>query len=188
MAFIFEYETPEIDLDFILSRTEDEDHVLSQSELMEMIFEAHNYEVHFMGSCSKSKNIALTPSWMKWLECESKTRILNLLKSENIPYRQIKFKDPEFVEYPDLVKENMSQNAINKKQWIVMKFLDFKEMVLCLKTRRAKQVRRYYLALYDLYRLYDEYVRKTNERLGKDENMDLINEIKNDVETLKAMM
>ncbi len=49
---------------------------------------------------------------------------------------------------------------------------DFKEMVMCLRTSRAAEIRRYYLAIEDLFKMYCEYtlhfqLRREKRRLGK---------------------
>jgi hypothetical protein len=84
---------------------------------------------------------------------------IELLDAHNIKYKQIKHTDPDFQNYPDLVKEaeSCSIQALSSKKWIIMRSRDFKKMVMCLRTSRADAIREYYLALEDLFKMYCEY-------------------------------
>ncbi|ATE87034.1 hypothetical protein [Shrimp hemocyte iridescent virus] len=53
---------------------------------------------------------------------------------------------------------------MNKKQWIIMGSEDFKEMVMCLRTKRAGDIRKYYLAVEKLFKMYCEYTHHFNRR------------------------
>ncbi|ASZ85079.1 099L [Cherax quadricarinatus iridovirus] len=44
---------------------------------------------------------------------------------------------------------------------------DFKRMVMCLRTKRAGQIRDYYLAIEKLFKMYCEYTHHYNLRVAK---------------------
>ncbi len=97
-----------------------------------------------------------------------------MLNAHNIEFKQIKHTDPEFQNYPDLVEDVKSYSvaALKRKKWIIMGSRDFKEMVMCLRTKKASEIRRYYLAIEDLFKMYCEYtlhfqLRREKRRLGK---------------------
>jgi hypothetical protein len=47
--------------------------------------------------------------------------------------------------------------ALKRKQWIIMDSRDFRKMVMCLRTKKADQIREYYICLEDLVKMYSEY-------------------------------
>jgi hypothetical protein len=84
---------------------------------------------------------------------------IELLDAHSIAYVQIKHTDPDFQDYTDLVEEanNLSVAALKRKQWIIMGSRDFKKMVMCLRTKRADDIREYYLSVEELFKMYCEY-------------------------------
>jgi hypothetical protein len=105
---------------------------------------------------------------------DNKASFIKLLNAYQIEFKQIKHDDPTIHNYPDLVEETntLSVAALKRKKWIIMSSRDFKKMVLCLRTSRAEQIREYYLAVEDLFKMYCEYtlhfqLRREKRRLGK---------------------
>ena len=90
---------------------------------------------------------------------DNKAAFIKLLKAEKMPYTQIKHTDPDFDKYPELVKEasTMTPVALNRQKWIVMDSKDFKKTVMCLGTKKADAIRRYYISLEKLFKMYCEY-------------------------------
>jgi hypothetical protein len=129
--------------------------------------------------------------WLGYDHVEEKDRkaaFLKLLKSHTIEFKQIKHNSPEFETYPELVKEaqELSVQSIHKKKWIVMGARDFKKMVMCLRTKRADDIREYYLSIEELFRMYCEYTlhflihrQRIRDAAAKQENNDLIARMEN---------
>ena len=92
-------------------------------------------------------------------KADNKAAFIKLLESYEIPYRLIKHTDLEFEKYLEFVQEasTMTVNALKSKKWIVMDSKDFKMAVMCLRTERADDVRRYYISLEKLFKIYCEY-------------------------------
>lgn len=165
---IFEYEYPEITLDYILDITKDCERVLKLRELIELALpdDKNIGKILQDFQSEDGKCVVVTSQTMNWLGYENvherynKSHFIELLKAHNISFTQMKHKHPEFQKYPELVEEakNLIPNSLNKKMWIVMGSKDFKRMVMCLRTKRANQIRNYYLTIEDLNAVYDEYV------------------------------
>ena len=159
---VFEHEMPDITLDLILEVTNDCDELLSFIELRDRIFEETENMGKVMAEMCTSKKICITKATMEWLgyECkqerDNKATFLQLLKAQNIDFKQIKHNDPTFKDYPELVEEaaHLSTNVL-RNQWIIM---GSKRMVHKLKTKRSTQIYEYYVALEQLTYLYPEYV------------------------------
>ena len=115
---------------------------------------------------------------LEWLGYENeqvndkKGTFIKLLKSHDVQFKQIKHTDPEFINYPELVDEakQYTIQALNSKQWIIMNSRDFKEMVMCLRTKKAGQIRKYYLSLEDLFKMYCEYTTHFKNRQLKEKD------------------
>lgn len=92
-------------------------------------------------------------------ERNNQAKFKNLLKSHKIQYREIKHIDPEFTEYPELVKEAKSYSieALSSKKWIIMDSEDFKDMVMYLRTKKATAIHVYYRSVEKLFRMHCEY-------------------------------
>jgi hypothetical protein len=102
---------------------------------------------------------------LEWLgydneqERNNKSSFIKLLQSHQIEFKQIKQSDSNFKNFPDLIQEakTLNPNALNRKLWIIMDSDDFKEMVMCLQTKKAHLIRKYYLSLEKLVKMYSEY-------------------------------
>ena len=134
----------------------------------------------FWQCVAENRCVHMDTSILEWLgydneeERFNKASFIKLLKSHNIEFKQIKHTDPEFQNYPDLVEEasNLSAQSLHQKKWIIMGSRDFKEMVMCLRTSKASEIRQYYLAIEDLFKMYCEYtlhfqLRREKRRLEK---------------------
>ena len=134
----------------------------------------------FWQCVAENRCVQVDTTVLEWLGYDSKEERFNkasfikLLNAYQIEFKQIKHDDPTIHNYPDLVEETaqLPTNALNRKKWIIMGSRDFKKMVLCLRTSRAEQIREYYLAVEDLFKMYCEYtlhfqLRREKRRLGK---------------------
>ena len=134
----------------------------------------------FWQCVAQNRCVDIHTTVLEWLGYDSeeerfnKASFIQLLTAHNIDFQQIKHTDPDFQNYPDLVEEAQSLpiNSLNRKKWIIMGTRDFKKMVMCLRTSRAEQIRDYYLAVEDLFKMYCEYtlhfqLRREKRRLGK---------------------
>ncbi len=136
----------------------------------------------FWQCVSESRCVTIDASVIDWLGYDSKqdrdnkATFLKLLKSHNIDFSEIKHSDKNFSKYPKLVKEaeSLTKEALKRKQWIIMDSDDFKMMVMCLKTKKAMDIRRYYLAIEKLFKMFCEYTLHFNlrreERLLKEKD------------------
>lgn len=107
---------------------------------------------------TKNNSVSIRAAVLKWLGYENKKdSLIKLLTEYNINFKQIKYKDPEFKNFPDLFEEanKLSDSALNKQKWIIMDGKDFKRF--CLRTRKSDVIRNYYLAIEDLFKMYCEY-------------------------------
>ena len=119
----------------------------------------------FWQCIAENRCVAIHASILDWLGYESKNErdnkasFIQLLHSHNIQFQQIKHTDPNFKNYPDIVQDSktLNPNALNRKLWIIMDSDDFKEMVMCLQTKKAHLIRKYYLSLEKLVKMYSEY-------------------------------
>jgi len=177
---VFETEMPDITLDLIFDVTEECDELLSFIELRDRIFDDTSNMSKAMAEMCSSEKISITKGVLEWLgydsekDYDNKASFIKLLNAYQIEFKQIKHNDPTIHNYPDLVDEaaQLPTNALNRKKWIIMSSRDFKKMVLCLRTSRAEQIREYYLAVEDLFKMYCEYtlhfqLRREKRRLGK---------------------
>lgn len=136
----------------------------------------------FWHCIAENRSVDVHGTVLTWLGYESKNEydnkatFIQLLNSHGIQFKQIKHTDPEFQEYPELIEEakSLHANALNRKKWIIMNSDDFKEMVMCLQTKKASFIRKYYLSLEKLIKMYGEYtylfqLQKTTAEL--EENM-----------------
>ena len=90
---------------------------------------------------------------------DKKESFLSLLKNNLIPFEEITYNDCRFVHYPGMKNEiaNTKKNILERKKWIVILPRNFKEAVLDLNTKNAKNVKRYYLNLEEACFEYAEY-------------------------------
>jgi len=56
-----------------------------------------------------------------------------------------------------------------RKRWLIMNTKNFKEAIMCLTTKRSKEIRKYYLLLEELIQLYGAYTHKFKENQLKEE-------------------
>ncbi len=158
--------------------------VLKYSNLLQDILEyirITNFQIDtfmldkFWQCVSESSSASISGAVLNWLgyenkhEHDSKSHFIELLKSHNIEFTQIKQNHDKFSQYPDLVEDakKYSKAVLKSKQWIIMRSDDFKEMVMCLRTKRAKEIRKYYLAIEKLFKMYCEYTIHFNLRREK---------------------
>ena len=119
----------------------------------------------FWQSVSKSSCVVILTAVIDWLGYDSmeerfnKASFIDLLKSHEIQFKHIKHTDPEFENYPELVDDakTMTVAALKSKKWIIIDSDDFKRMVMCLRTKKAEQIRDYYISLEKLFKMYCEY-------------------------------
>ncbi|ASZ85106.1 126L [Cherax quadricarinatus iridovirus] len=149
---IFEYEYPEITLEYILEITKDYDKILQPNDFIKFIFpDDVNVGKIIDGFKSSGK---VTKQILDWLGCE-KSSFLKRLASHNIEFK--------------LIDDD-----------IVMDFQDFKTISICLKTKRSNDIRNYFLSIEKLFNIYQEYVLYCEEFGLRERNMidDLITELK----------
>jgi hypothetical protein len=162
---------------------------LNASQEMLTIFEfiySINFQIDtfmldkFWQCIAENSSLLIQGTVLEWLgydsknERDNKASFIKLLSAHNIQFIQIKHTDPEFPKYTELVEEakTMTVAALKRKKWIIMNSDDFKEMVMCLQTKKASHIRKYYLALEKLVKMYTDYthhfqMRKVNKQIEK---------------------
>ena len=112
-----------------------------------------------------------TPT-IKWFGYEGtdrcmKQKFVDMLKRNNIPYRELKNTDEDVKLYPTIQEEMRllpNQGAITKQKWLVMDPDDLKRAIMKLSTKNGDTIRTYYINLEKLVRLYAEYCLYFNHR------------------------
>ena len=90
------------------------------------------------------------PLLLKWYGYErtnvdNKKAFIQLLESNEIEYREIGFEDPLIIQFPEIQEEIEQMRPVDKprKRWLVMNTTSFKEAIMCLTTKRSKEIRKY---------------------------------------------
>lgn len=127
------------------------------------------------------KHCPLGGAMLNWLGYEGslkkqKENFIKLLESNEIEYLEIGFKDPLIEQFPKLQKEIENMLPMNRstKRWLIMEPDNFKEAIMCLTTKRSKEIRKYYLQLEKLVQLYGAYTH--NQNIKKMEQLTLSNQ------------
>lgn len=114
----------------------------------------------------------LTTLVLEWFGYEGEERtqkqlFLRMLKRNNIPFRELKSSDKEVEMYPS-IKEEMSllphKGAVALSKWLVMEPNDIKMAMLRLNTKNADAIKRYYIKMEELVRLYAQYTTLFQQR------------------------
>lgn len=119
----------------------------------------------FWTSLDEDKPIGIDDKFIEWLgyDCASKrdnkAKFIKNLKSNNVSYTVLKTADPDLENYPGLKAESekLPSGIKGKKEWILMAVDDFKEVAMCLQTKKARQIRRHYINLEKLFKLFQRY-------------------------------
>ncbi|ASZ85005.1 025L [Cherax quadricarinatus iridovirus] len=136
-------------------------------------FEIDTFMLDKFWQCvSEDHRIHVDTMVITWLGYDNKEPRLNkqsfikLLTSHQIEFTRIKHEDPNFSKYPELVEEakKYSKAVLKNKSWIIMNSDDFKMMVMCLQTKKAMDIRKYYLSIEKLFKMYCEYTLHFNLR------------------------
>ncbi|MGL5960821.1 MAG: hypothetical protein ACRCZ0_02560, partial [Cetobacterium sp.] len=122
----------------------------------------------FWQCVAENSSVHVDGAVLDWLGYESKNdydnkaAFIKILKSHGVQFQQIKHTDQTFKNYPDLIQDaaKYSTAALKSKQWIIMNSDDFREMVMCLQTKKAHLIRKYYLSLEKLVKMYSEYTHR----------------------------
>ena len=119
---------------------------------------------------------------------KQKENFSDLLDRNDIEYREIGFQDPLIEYFPKIQEEieNMVPMHLARKKWIIMEPKNFKEAVMCLTTRRSKEIRKYYLHLEELVQLYGAYTSQFREKNLKDQIKERDDRIKERDERIKV--
>ena len=82
-----------------------------------------------------------------------------------------KCQDPLIIQFPEIQEEikNMAPMHLARKKWLIMDPDNFKEAIMCLTTKRSKEIRKYYLQLEKLVQLYGAYTHQFKENQLKEE-------------------
>ena len=99
------------------------------------------------------------------IERKKKQSFVTILDSNEIPYQEVGYQDPLLEDFPEIQEEIGQMRPIDKprKKWLLMEPDNFKEAIMCLTTKRSKEIRKYYLLLEKLVQLYGAYTHKFRE-------------------------
>jgi len=151
----------------------------SSEELMDILtfIKEVNFEIKdnigfdvLWDSLNGQRCIYIYASLFEWLGYEGvgklqKQAFINLLDRNNIEYMEIGYQDPLIEQFPKIQEEVDRMRPVDKprKRWLLMEPDNFKEAIMCLTTKRSKEIRKYYLQLEKLVQLYGAYTHKFKE-------------------------
>ncbi|CCV02291.1 hypothetical protein IIV30_096L [Invertebrate iridescent virus 30] len=123
-------------------------------------------------SITSKRYVNIHVSLLKWLgytnkfDTDKKQDFIKLLKSNSIKYQEIDYQDT-FVAFFSKIQEEiktMRKIDLSRKRWLIMESKDFKEAIMCLTTKRSKEIRKYYLLLEELVQLYGAYTTQFKDK------------------------
>lgn len=114
----------------------------------------------------------LTRVVLEWFGYEGeyynqKQLFCRMLKRNNIPFSELKHTDSDIVLYPSIKKEMdllPHKAAVTSSKWLVMKPYDIKMAMLRLNTKNADIIKRYYIKMEELVRMYAQYTTLLQKR------------------------
>ena len=117
---------------------------------------------------------------LEWFgyEGEEKTQkqlFCRMLKRNAIPFRELKYTDKEIELYPTIKKEMAllpHKGAIASSKWLIMEPDDIKMAMLRLNTKNSDKIKRYYIKMEELVKLYSKYttifLEREKEKMSKE--------------------
>jgi hypothetical protein len=98
---------------------------------------------------------------------DNKKKFIQLLENNEIKYKEIDYQDSLIKQFPEIQEELDKMRSIDKprKRWLIMEPDNFKEAIMCLTTKKSKEIRKYYLQLEKLVQLYGAYTHQFKDRL-----------------------
>jgi hypothetical protein len=156
------------------------------SELMDILtfIKEVNFEIKdnlgfdvLWDSMTKSRYINIDTSLLSWLGYDmlkQKQAFMKLLDTNDIAYQEIDYKNPLVEQFQEILQDISDMRSIDRprKLWLIMEAKDFKEAVMCLATKRSKEIRKYYLLLEELVQLYGAYTTQFKNKQLKDQIQD----------------
>jgi hypothetical protein len=106
---------------------------------------------------------------------EQKRNFVKMLKNNDIPYQQLTQKDKEIEDYPTIQQELALYNEGTQScaKFLVMEPKNLKMAIMQLKTKNGHIIRKYYIDLEELLKLYVEYTLYFNHRESQRKITDL---------------
>ncbi|CCV02208.1 hypothetical protein IIV30_013R [Invertebrate iridescent virus 30] len=124
------------------------------------------------------------PSLLTWFgytrtDIDNKKKFIQLLENNSIKYQEIDYQDSLVDQFTEIMEEISLMRSVDKprKRWLIMEPKDFKEAIMCLTTKRSKEIRKYYLLLEEFVQLYGAYTHKFKEQQQIQENNKLKDQI-----------
>ncbi|QMS79460.1 hypothetical protein IIV6-T1_210 [Invertebrate iridescent virus 6] len=114
---------------------------------------------------------------LNWLGYEGvftkqKEKFINMLKRNQISFKELSYQDNEIQLYPSIQKEMLllpNESAKTKSKWLLMNPDDFKMAIMGLKTKNSEKIKRYYVTLEKTMKLHSEYALYFHDRKAKEE-------------------
>lgn len=111
-------------------------------------------------------------------EREQKRQFIRMLKRNKIPYKELKHTDNEIELYPS-IKEEMAilphKGAVSSSKWLVMEPYDIKMAMLRLNTKNSDTIKRYYIRMEELVRMYAQYTSLFQKREKENMSKEMLN-------------
>jgi phage anti-repressor protein len=120
----------------------------------------------FWKCITQESPIIIDDEIIRWLGfegkiCNARTDFKDNLSDYNIPFIIKKYDEIVKLGLPSVIKnENMDQRFLKRSHFIIMKPDDFKEMCMMTNKSKAKEIRKYYLQLEKVFKLYQKEVNK----------------------------
>ncbi|CCV01691.1 hypothetical protein IIV22_014R [Invertebrate iridescent virus 22] len=115
-------------------------------------------------------------SLLEWLGYEGtfkkqKENFIKLLDNNEIEYNEISHNNTLINQFTEIMEEISIMRSVDKprKRWLIMEPDNFKEAIMCLTTKRSKEIRKYYLQLEKLVQLYGAYTTQFKEKQLNDQ-------------------
>ena len=100
-------------------------------------------------------------------ERTQKRKFVDMLKRNDIPFKELKHTDHEIELYPS-IKEEISKlphkGAVASSKWLIMEPFDIKMAMLRLNTKKANDIKKYYIKMEELIKTYSQYTYMFQQR------------------------
>ncbi|CCV01859.1 hypothetical protein IIV22A_015R [Invertebrate iridescent virus 22] len=135
-------------------------------------------------SMTRKRWAHVCPSLLTWFgytrtDIHNKKAFIQLLENNSIKYQEIDYQNSLVNQFTEIMEEISLMRSVDKprKRWLIMEPDNFKEAIMCLTTKRSKEIRKYYLQLEKLIQLYGAYTTQFKEKQQIQENNKLKDQI-----------
>jgi hypothetical protein len=143
---------------------------ISLDKFIELFIPEEEHYGKILDDITVEGKIHLSSSVLEWFGYEGqiyeqKRVFIKMLKRNNIAYSELTRADAEITHYPTIAEEiSLLPTNVQHSRFLIMEPKDIKMAIMQLKTKNGHIIRRYYVDLEDLMKLYVEYTLAFNER------------------------